>query len=176
VLVAGRLQSEPDLALSAPKPRSFGIGAAAPPVMLLEGHFGLEPVSVDIRTGLSTATGNSAGKRFSEARDRDGIFRGTGRFRATETDAIRVSAGKAAESQRLFRRRQETEVAQECVVELGGLELATERLCGVLHDRFAKGTFSPRVLAFDAVATTRPVHRTGGRRQPRAVVDRRRRP
>jgi hypothetical protein len=69
------------------------------------------------------ATRNSAGKEFGEARDRDGIFGGAGRFRATETDAIRVSGGKAAESQRQFRRRQETGIAQDCVVVSGGLKL-----------------------------------------------------
>ena len=62
------------------------------------------------------ASGNSAGKRFGEARDRDGIFGDTGRFRVTETALSRVSGGKAAESQRLFRRRQETGIAQDCVV------------------------------------------------------------
>jgi hypothetical protein len=39
-----------------------------------------------------------------------------------------VSSGKAAESQRLFRRRQETGIAQDCVVELGGLEPANKQL------------------------------------------------
>jgi hypothetical protein len=87
------------------------------------------------RTGLCrhsnrslSGTGNSAGKEFGEARDWGANFGDNGRFRAAETALSRVSAGKAAESQRLFRRRQETEVAQECVVELGGLEPAIERL------------------------------------------------
>jgi hypothetical protein len=57
-----------------------------------------------------------AGKRFGEARDRGGIFGDTRRFRATETALFRVSGGKATESQRLFRRRQETGIAQDCVV------------------------------------------------------------
>jgi hypothetical protein len=50
------------------------------------------------RTGLCrhsnqslSATGNSAGKKSGEARDRGGIFGGTGRFRTTETALSRVS-------------------------------------------------------------------------------------
>jgi hypothetical protein len=50
------------------------------------------------------------------AGDRGGIFGGTDRFRATETAPFRVSLGKAAEGQRLFRRRQESGIAQSCVV------------------------------------------------------------
>jgi hypothetical protein len=82
------------------------------------------------RTGLCQlsnqslfARGNSAGKRFGEARDRGGIFGDTGRVWAVETALTRVSGGKAAESQRLFPRRQETGFAQDCVVVSGGLEL-----------------------------------------------------
>jgi hypothetical protein len=74
------------------------------------------------------AGGHSTGKRFGEARDWGGIFGVTGRFRAAETALSRASGGKAAESQRLFRRRQETGVAQDCVVEPAGLEPATKRL------------------------------------------------
>jgi hypothetical protein len=74
------------------------------------------------------AIGNSVRKRFDEARDRGGIFGGTDPFRATETALSRVCGGEATESQRLFRRRQETGVAQDCVVELTGLEPATKRL------------------------------------------------
>jgi hypothetical protein len=62
------------------------------------------------------ASRNRAGKRFAEARDRAGIFDDTGQLRAAETALSRVSAGKAAENQRLFRRRQETGIAHECVV------------------------------------------------------------
>jgi hypothetical protein len=65
---------------------------------------------------------------------------GTGGFQKTETALSRVSGGKAAEGQRLFRRRQETGIAQDCVVELVGLELATERLCHSL------GWAAPRTL------------------------------
>jgi hypothetical protein len=69
-------------------------------------------------TGLGTnvgssATGNSAGKRSDEARDWAGVFGDIGRFRATETVLSPVSDGKAAESQRLFARRQEPGIAQD---------------------------------------------------------------
>jgi Terminase small subunit/NADH:flavin oxidoreductase / NADH oxidase family len=74
---------------------------------------------------MGHASGSSAGKRFGEARDRGGIFGDIGRFRAIETALSRVSGGKAAESQRLFRTRQETGFAQDCVVGLAGLEPAT---------------------------------------------------
>jgi hypothetical protein len=47
---------------------------------------------------------------------------GTGGFQKTETALSRVSGGKAAEGQRLFRRRQETGIAQDCVVELAVLK------------------------------------------------------
>jgi hypothetical protein len=60
-----------------------------------------------------SATGNSVGKKFSEARDRGGIFGDASQFPATETALSRVSGGKAAESQRLFQRRQETGIALE---------------------------------------------------------------
>jgi hypothetical protein len=75
-----------------------------------------------------SASANSAGKRFGEARDQAGIFGDAGRSWAAETALSRVSGGKAAESQRLFRSRQEGDVSQDCVVELAGLEPATERL------------------------------------------------
>jgi hypothetical protein len=61
-------------------------------------------------------------------RDWVGVFGHTRRFRAAETALSRVSGGKAAESQRLFRRRRETGVAQDCVVGLAGLEIAARRL------------------------------------------------
>jgi hypothetical protein len=57
------------------------------------------------------AGGNSAGKEFGEARDWAGFFGDTRRFRGTETAPSRVPGGKAAESQRLFRRSQETGIA-----------------------------------------------------------------
>jgi hypothetical protein len=41
---------------------------------------------------------------------------------AAETALSRVSGGKAAESQRLFPRRRETGISQDCVVEPAGLE------------------------------------------------------
>jgi hypothetical protein len=58
---------------------------------------------------------NFARKKFGEARDWAGIF-GRGAFRARETALPRISGGKATESQRLFRRRQEAGVAHGCVV------------------------------------------------------------
>jgi hypothetical protein len=59
---------------------------------------------------------NSAGKEFGEARDWAGVFGDTRRFRGTETAPSRVAGGKAAESQRLFRRRHEAGIAQDWVV------------------------------------------------------------
>ena len=56
------------------------------------------------------ASRNRAGKRFAEARDWGGILGDSGRFQVTETARSRVSAGKAAESQRPLRRRQEPEL------------------------------------------------------------------
>jgi transcriptional regulator with XRE-family HTH domain len=56
------------------------------------------------------------------------FFADTDQFRAAETALSCVSGGKAAESQRLSRRRQETGIAQDCVVGLAGLEPATTRL------------------------------------------------
>jgi hypothetical protein len=78
---------------------------------------------VKTRTGLCRhsnrslfASGNSAGKRFGKARDSAGIFGDIGQFCVTETALSRVSGGKATESQRLFRTRQETGIAKNCVV------------------------------------------------------------
>src|ERR1700760_2680735 len=97
---------------------------------------------VEIRTGLYRhsnqslfAAANSTGKGLVEARDRGGNSGDMSRFRAAETSLSRVSGRKAAESQRLFRRRQETGVAQECVVELAGLKPTNIRLC--IFDREA---------------------------------------
>jgi hypothetical protein len=67
------------------------------------------------------ASRNRAGKRFAEARDWGGILGDSGRFQVTETALSRVSAGKAAESQRLFQPRQEAGIAQERVVGPAGL-------------------------------------------------------
>jgi hypothetical protein len=85
----------------------------------------LEPVSVDVRTGLCPRAGIPAGKGFGEARDRGGTFGDTRRFQVAETTLSRVSGGKAAESQRIFRSRQETAIARDCVVGLVGLKLTT---------------------------------------------------
>jgi hypothetical protein len=62
------------------------------------------PARLQIRTCLCRQSNRSlsarripAGKEFGEARDRNGIFGDTGRFRATETALSRVAGGKAAE-------------------------------------------------------------------------------
>ena len=69
-----------------------------------------------------------------------------------------VSDGKAAESQRLFRRRQETGIAQDCVVELAeaqrsndlkGLQLQTS-----LKAPLARNGVFPRVANTTATAAT----------------------
>ena len=66
---------------------------------------------------------NAAIAILNVGRMNDGVVFGrTGRFRATETAQPHLSDGKAAESQRLFRTRQETGIAQDCVVELAGVE------------------------------------------------------
>jgi hypothetical protein len=70
-----------------------------------------------------SATGNSAGKKSNEARDRGGIFGDARRFLATETVQSRVWGSKAAECQRLLRWRQEPVFAQNCVVVSGGPKL-----------------------------------------------------
>ena len=62
----------------------------------------MSPVSIHSNQSLGAAE-NSAGKRFREARDRAGIFGG-------------------------IKGRQETGIAQDCVVGLAGLEPATKRL------------------------------------------------
>jgi hypothetical protein len=56
---------------------------------------------------------NCAGKKSSEARDRGGIFGDASRFPPTETVHPASPGGKAAESQRLFRRHQETAIVQD---------------------------------------------------------------
>jgi hypothetical protein len=65
---------------------------------------------------------------FGEARDRADIFGETSRIWTAESVLSRVSAGKATESQRLFRRRQEIGIALDWVVGLVGLEIAAKRL------------------------------------------------
>jgi hypothetical protein len=85
-----------------------------------------------------SATGNSAGKGFGEVRDSAGFFGDTCRFRAVETARSSASGGKATEGQRPFRRRQETRIAQDCVVELAGLEPANKQLCTAIEKRFAE--------------------------------------
>jgi hypothetical protein len=82
-------------------------------------------------------------------------------FRCSAT----ISAGECLshpESQRLFRRRQKTGVAQECVVEVAGLEPATKRLWTV--DDSLRGTrrVSARTPASIADATMRPVLEQAG--------------
>jgi hypothetical protein len=62
------------------------------------------------------AGANSAGKKFGEARDWAAFFGDASRFLATETVLSRVSGSKAAERQRLFRRRQEAGIAEDRVV------------------------------------------------------------
>jgi hypothetical protein len=90
---------------------------------------GSSPTPCNVSAGDTlSASGNSAGKRFGEARDWGGIFADAGRFRSAETAPFRVSGGKATESQRLFRRRLEAGMAQDCVVGLAGLERAITRL------------------------------------------------
>jgi hypothetical protein len=54
--------------------------------------------SVDISNQSLSATGNSARKKFGEARDRGGIFGDASQFPATETALSRVPGGKATES------------------------------------------------------------------------------
>jgi hypothetical protein len=89
----------------------------------------------ETRTGLWRESNQSlsspripAGKKFGEGRDCAGDFGHASRFRPTETALSRASGGKAAESQRLFRPRWETGIAQDCVVELAGLEPANKQL------------------------------------------------
>jgi hypothetical protein len=79
--------------------------------------------SPDSNRSLLFGSGNSAGKRFGEARDRGGIFGVTGPI--AETTLSRVTGGKATESQRLFRRRQESGIAPDWVVGLVGLKPTT---------------------------------------------------
>ena len=112
-----------------------------------------EPKAFSTRTGLCRhsnrslfASWNSAGKRFGEPRNRGGIFCDTGRFRAVETALSRVSVGKTAECQRLSRRRQENRSAQDCVVELAGLEPPGNRLCETSDELLAEHRGQPIAL------------------------------
>jgi hypothetical protein len=83
---------------------------------------------MEIETRAPDAARTAVPEWHDEARDWAGFFGDTCRFRAVETAPSRVSGGKAAESQRLFRRRQETGIVQDCVVGLAGLEIASKRL------------------------------------------------
>jgi hypothetical protein len=79
-----------------------------------------EPVSMRPRT--------PPGKGFARPETGRALTGDTGRFQAAETALSCVSSRKAAESQRLFGRRQETGIAQDYVVGLVGLKPATNRL------------------------------------------------
>jgi hypothetical protein len=119
-------------------------------------HLGLKPVSADIRTGLCARARIPPGKGLSRPETGRAFFGDTCRFRAVETVRSRASGGKATEGQRLFRRRQETGVVQDCVVELVRLEPATERLCKV-DDRCVERVASVREPQH--VLLTRPCDR-----------------
>jgi|ERR1700722_1777169 hypothetical protein len=75
-----------------------------------------EPVSADIRTGLCSRAGIPPGKGFATPETGTAIFAA----RPIPGDRDRAiqccRGGKAAESQRLFRRRQETGIAGDWVV------------------------------------------------------------
>jgi hypothetical protein len=78
----------------------------------------LEPVSVgerEIPPGKGSARPETAAA----------LLASLGRLLAAETTPTRVSGSKAAESQRLFRLRQEIGIAQDCVVGLVGLKPAS---------------------------------------------------
>jgi hypothetical protein len=87
---------------------------------------GFEPVSADVRTGLCSRARIPRGKGLARPETGRVFFGDTCQFQAVETARSRVSGGKAAESQRLFRPRQETGIAQDYAVELAGLEPATK--------------------------------------------------
>jgi hypothetical protein len=91
-------------------------------------HLGLKPVSADIRTSLCSRAEIPPGKSLARPETEAAFF-------VTPSDSGRQRPRHAAsptakppESQRLFRRRQETGIAQDCVVDPGGLEPAAERL------------------------------------------------
>jgi hypothetical protein len=63
------------------------------------------------RHGLITSTAVYTALAPNRFKDFGGIFADTRRFRATETALSLVAGGKAAESRRLFRRRQESDCA-----------------------------------------------------------------
>jgi hypothetical protein len=88
----------------------------------------LEPVSVNIRTNLCPRTRSPPGKSSARPETAGAFLATPADFRATETVLSRVCGCKAAESQRLFRPRQETAFARDCVVGLVGLKPATNRL------------------------------------------------
>jgi hypothetical protein len=85
-----------------------------------------KPVSADIRTRLRSGERIPPGK--GSARPETGAARlgSLGRFRAAETTLSRVSSDKATESQRLFRWRQESGFARDCVVGLVGARPASD--------------------------------------------------
>jgi hypothetical protein len=92
-----------------------GALAAEPPVSV---GIGLKRVSVDIRTGLCFASGNSAGKRFGEARDRGTCFGDDGRFGVKETGLPRVSVGTDWTPERITRQAGEIGRNTSALVEI----------------------------------------------------------
>jgi hypothetical protein len=69
------------------------------------------------RVSWRSAAFCSAWEKVCPPRDSSGAFGEICRFRVAETGLSGVSGSKAAEDQRLFRRRQKAGVAQECVVQ-----------------------------------------------------------
>jgi hypothetical protein len=80
------------------------------------------------RTGLCSGERIPPGKGSARPETGAALLASLGRLWAAETTLFCVTGGKATESQRLFRRRQESGIARDCVVGLIGLELATKRL------------------------------------------------
>jgi hypothetical protein len=127
------------------------------------GHLGLEPISIDIRTGLCSRAEIPPGKGLARPETGGDIFGGTCRFRATETARSPVSSGKAAETQRLFRRRQEIGFAQDCVVVDASLpqpvsnpnSLLTGKITGNFSICGPFGRFSPLIGEQIHVVTTK---------------------
>ena len=97
------------------------------PVSVSTGNSCRENVCRDQRPGRLVSP-IPAGKNFGVAGDRQGFF-GVGWLLRLDRDGpSSVSLGKASGTQRQFCRRQETVFAQNCVVELAGLEPTTKRL------------------------------------------------
>jgi hypothetical protein len=84
------------------------------------------------------AGANSAGKRFGEARDRSGVFHDTCRTPGCRDRAIPHLGRQSRGSQRLFRLRRETGIAQDCVVVLVGLERMATRLFEPPYSQIAR--------------------------------------